>query len=716
MELEALLNQTLSEKYQLNSLLGQGGMGAIYQATHLGTRRSVALKIILPKYMSQQAVLERFRREAEAVGSINHPNVVNVTDFGFATFENETLAYLVMEFLKGETLSELLERKGKLSPSLVADLLGQLCSAMQESHRLGIIHRDLKPANLWIESDRRKGYTLKVLDFGVAKWYKSTDSQESSANFKESFASQVLLEEKGEKGQKNTRKLLPVSDQVSKTELLLSVPTPEKTRLMDTPPILGEGQIKPIDSPVRKEESDTKHAFSREEKTSIAVAENAHLDTQETRAINTQELLVWKPVELETNEKRDSSKTLTQAGSFVGTPLYMSPEQCLGRPVDPRSDLYSIGLITYQMLANEHPFAQCDSTYAMLIKHLKEQPPPLKNFCKDLSTSAADLVHSTFATDPSERPQDVAHYARSFQASVEREIETLHRTISLLNSNGIKVGWISAVGFMWTAFGLIALLVCPLITVFQTPLWIFSLTLLFLFTQLFTGFLASCYVIPLATQWMENIYHQKTFQNALKLGSKKFFLFTWEALKNFWLVLSPPLLLVLLLQAETFLPPDDLARLYQYKWSSVFVGLLMLGGSILLAFRQYLRYVMLPAVFFLEEKQGKSLRERAEVLGTRVHGAIRVLFPSFLLMVVAVSILTIVLVHTLLRRLGEGFSLVESTTEVAAVLLGVSFSLLFSLLLLPVVYFGYALAYLKAREVGGELLEEMEFYKKLVKD
>src|ERR1041384_4517670 len=89
--------QVLDEKYRIDKLLGQGGMGAVYQATHLGTGRPVALKVIAPQFMANAQFVERFRREAEAAGRLRHPNVVNVTDFGFAQVGRDPVAYLVME-------------------------------------------------------------------------------------------------------------------------------------------------------------------------------------------------------------------------------------------------------------------------------------------------------------------------------------------------------------------------------------------------------------------------------------------------------------------------------------------------------------------------------------------------------------------------------------------------------------------------------------------
>src|SRR5690242_3989367 len=103
-ELEDYVGQVLDEKYRLEQLLGKGGMGAVYLATHLGTERYVALKLIAPQYMRNEEFVERFKREARAAGRLRHPNVVDVTDFGFASVDDGRVAYLVMEYLDGCTL------------------------------------------------------------------------------------------------------------------------------------------------------------------------------------------------------------------------------------------------------------------------------------------------------------------------------------------------------------------------------------------------------------------------------------------------------------------------------------------------------------------------------------------------------------------------------------------------------------------------------------
>src|SRR2546421_5366067 len=167
--LERYVGQVLDEKYRLERLLGQGGMGAVYLATHLGTERYVALRLITPQFMRNEEFVARFKREARAAGRLRHPNVVDVTDFGFAHVGTERVAYLVMEYLDGCTLGDVLAEEKRLPLEWVVDILEQVCSAVHEAHLQGIVHRDLKPDNIWLEPNRLGGYRIKVLDFGIAK-------------------------------------------------------------------------------------------------------------------------------------------------------------------------------------------------------------------------------------------------------------------------------------------------------------------------------------------------------------------------------------------------------------------------------------------------------------------------------------------------------------------------------------------------------------------
>ena len=169
MNLTALPGVILDGKYRIEQQLGQGGMGAVFVATHLGTTRTVAVKVIVPQLAAQDEFLLRFQREAEAAGRLRHPNVVNVTDFGITSLGADQLAYLVMEFLDGETLAGFLKKNPHPPLDVMLDIVDQIALGLDVAHDAGIVHRDLKPDNIWLESNLRGGYNIKVLDFGIAK-------------------------------------------------------------------------------------------------------------------------------------------------------------------------------------------------------------------------------------------------------------------------------------------------------------------------------------------------------------------------------------------------------------------------------------------------------------------------------------------------------------------------------------------------------------------
>jgi serine/threonine-protein kinase len=152
-------------RYQIVRLLGEGGMGAVYEAIHTGLKKRVAIKTLLPSIAENPDAQIRFLREGEAASRINHPNVVDVTDVG----SEDGIPYLVMEYLDGETLADLIDRKGPLPITLVVDLLLPVLNAVASGHDQSVIHRDLKPQNIFLARGPWGESVPKVLDFGVSK-------------------------------------------------------------------------------------------------------------------------------------------------------------------------------------------------------------------------------------------------------------------------------------------------------------------------------------------------------------------------------------------------------------------------------------------------------------------------------------------------------------------------------------------------------------------
>jgi serine/threonine-protein kinase len=165
-ELDLLIGQTVGGKYFIHQLLGHGGMGDVYKATHLTLDRPVVLKLLKKHFLSDPSLVQRFHREARAASRLNHPNSITIIDFGQT--EDGTL-FIAMEYLAGRSLERVIAEDGPLDEPRAVHIGAQILAALAEAHALGIIHRDLKPANVMIESRRDETDFVKVLDFGIAK-------------------------------------------------------------------------------------------------------------------------------------------------------------------------------------------------------------------------------------------------------------------------------------------------------------------------------------------------------------------------------------------------------------------------------------------------------------------------------------------------------------------------------------------------------------------
>ena len=158
--------EILDGKYRVDRVIGVGGMGVVVAATHVQLQTQVALKFLLPEVLSSPQIVERFVREARAAVRIQSEHVARVSDVG--TLSNG-VPYMVMEYLEGQDLADVLSKSGSVSVSQAVSYLLQACEAIAEAHALGIVHRDLKPANLFLAKRARREPIVKVLDFGISK-------------------------------------------------------------------------------------------------------------------------------------------------------------------------------------------------------------------------------------------------------------------------------------------------------------------------------------------------------------------------------------------------------------------------------------------------------------------------------------------------------------------------------------------------------------------
>jgi hypothetical protein len=271
--------------YRAVSLLGEGGMGAVYLAEHPGIGRRVAIKVLRAEMDHDPQLLTRFLNEARAANAIRHPNIIEVLDSGTT---DKGASYLVMELLEGEVLSARIKRLARLDERGAVEIAMQAASGLGAAHAKGITHRDLKPDNIFVipeESDPARE-RVKILDFGIAKL----------------------------------------------------------------------------------------HSLSG-----------------------------------------DSLKTRT--GTLMGTPIYMSPEQCLGtKEVDHRSDVYSLGVILYEMLAGRPPFVS-EGFGELLTMHLHEPAPPLRQLAPQVSPNIEFVVLKMLAKKPDERYQSMGDVRAALAAA-----------------------------------------------------------------------------------------------------------------------------------------------------------------------------------------------------------------------------------------------------------------------------------------------------------
>ena len=674
-----LIGQVLDDTYLIERQLGRGGMGAVYLATHLGTDRPVALKVITPQFMADDEFVERFRREAKAAGRLRHPNVVNVTDFGFAPIGSDRLAYLVMEYLGGCTLSEVLAEESHLDINWVVDILDQACSAIDEAHRQGIIHRDLKPDNIWLEPNRRGGYTVKVLDFGLAKLGdvipEGIDLTTETGLTPEPQASSLPRPADTDSAPSGDRKTQaraanltqPHSAGLSESATLLQpagIAEEQQTRILVEQPAEGLRSAKTAVHPETQPEASEAATLLRTK---------SDVDEAETQVLK----LRGETTQAAGNETKrsvfgsqtDPDDGLTRVGSILGTPLYMSPEQCRSEALDARTDIYSLGVIAYQMLAGQTPFA--GDLHSVMQQHIETAPPPLREKRRKIPKKMARLVMSALAKNPGDRPGSAASFASALRASSEGIGALVRKSIALYSEH-----------FM-TFFRMSLLMNLPLI----------ALAIFQLITELLKR---KTIISPLAGQVTDGVMGFLMMFATFLIASA----ITGVTIRLVTQMYLAPLRPVNLRTAYAALKK----RLKALILTGMLAGLFIVLGFVLLiipAIVLYIRYSLYAPVVMMENLKGRAALKRSKALVKRARFTVMGVMLVQWAIPFITSLITLALIGGFLKLILK----VDRAPELANRIVEVIRALL-SVLFIPLISTFTALLYLKTRQIGGETLKE----------
>jgi len=628
--LESYVGQVLDDKYRLERLLGQGGMGAVFLATHLGTERYVALKLIAPQFMRNEEFVERFKREARAAGRLRHPNVVDVTDFGFSSSGAERVAYLVMEYLDGCTLSDVLFEENRLPLYWVVDILEQVCSAVHEAHQQGIVHRDLKPDNIWLEPNGLGGYRIKVLDFGIAKL-----GEAASVDFENSPVSHSA---------EDAATLVPSSQPIAATAAAVAESDIRKTIAapIDEAPTL----IQPSNASEEPVEPQPDNG-----------SDQATRMFQRARSTVAEARLTTLPL---SNLGGDTG--LTRVGAILGTPLYMSPEQCRGEHLDARSDIYSLGIIAYQMLTGSPPFT--GETTTIIRAHNESIPTPVRQLNKKLPKRVSRVVMQALEKDPAARPQTASAFANAMRANADGLGVLYRRAFSLYSEYFPKFLKLSFVAHI-PVIVLTVLLAALLAAQPRLPKLVFGISagligLLQIPATLFAAWMISAVTAVLVTQ----LAAAPLKPVELRTG--------FDVLRQRW-------------------------RPFLRTGMRVFLRILI--GWILFVipgFVMTIRYFLWSPVVLLEGIQGKPALKRARQLASRSWWSVIIVC---IFQLITPSIVNLLMV----RLLGINHSIkVSRGIKVTG-----QFTSLTTIFVMPLMSIVPALLYLKMRQLGGETLGEV---------
>ena len=691
MGLDRYVGEVLDDKYRLERLLGKGGMGAVYLATHLGTERYVALKLIAPQFMRNEEFVGRFKREARAAGRLRHPNVVDVTDFGFTRAGKEQVAYLVMEYLDGCTLGDVLDEEKRLPLEWVVDILEQVCSAVHEAHKQGIVHRDLKPDNIWLEPNRLGSYRVKVLDFGIAKLAEAGSVGDhqleigaAASQGTNAGSGATALDHGGSTRLASSEAATVIPDQGESDTVMPGARVTSVVNLGDRrPDNLSTIAYSPGEEP-SSESMDSPDGEAAETRlfdvpTTSGDIQSGRLsqsriggNDQDRTLMMDQATRRFGPDAHRTfSSDTELGTKLTRIGAIMGTPVYMSPEQCSAKSLDARSDIYSLGVIAYQMLAGEPPFA--GNTGSVIREHLELPPPPLRERRKKIPKRVAEVVMSALAKDPASRPQTALAFANSLSAQAST-IGSLYRRAFALYSEYfpkfLKLSLTAHIPFIVTT---ILLIVLQLAAAGQPEGWGTTKIILVVATVI-VGLLHVCFQFLAAA-----------------------------AISGMTSVMVTQLAVAPLRPVELHTPLAVLKR----RWKPVLKTAVGVTLRIVIGFLLFIipglvmmvRYALYAPVALLEGLEKKAARLRARQLASRswrtviIVTALQIIIPTVIGMVIGTVSVGVT---------KDGGAPRPSRDKIYQQVTG-----LVNIFIVPLLSIVPALLYLKMRQLGGESLSEL---------
>ncbi|MFN2596333.1 MAG: serine/threonine-protein kinase [Pyrinomonadaceae bacterium] len=677
--LEKFIGEVLDGKYRLERLLGRGGMGAVYLATHLGTERPVALKLIAPQFMRHDEFVERFKREARAAGRLRHPNVVDVTDFGFAQADGERVAYLVMEYLDGCTLGDVLAEEERLPLDWTVDILEQVCSAVEEAHQQGIVHRDLKPDNIWLEPNRLGGYRVKVLDFGIAK-LAGAGTQESDDEARAATsepprlttggASDAAKRDEATGGEGATRLFAPAApapraDESGEQQTRIFAPQ----RSVAAPSSSDDGRAAASDDGRASSSRDAQGAHA----TAAAPAPRETFLADEADSTR----LFDAPLQRPTARARAQDLSapmrtaagvaaLTRVGSIMGTPTYMSPEQCRGERSDARSDIYSLGVIAYQMLAGETPFTGDMPT--VMRAHMTDEPPPLRERNKKVPKKVARLITTALAKNPPVRPQSAASFASALRASTEGADTLLRRGFALYSEHFpvfIRVALFAYLPVIVVIALMLLLEITDAFRLMSKPLAVavgILIGLLLVTAQFFASFTIVGVTVPIVLQLIIAPLRPVRIRTALAILRRR----------------ARPFVLTSLGVSLRFI---------------IGLCLFVIPGFVVLV-----RYTLVAPVVLMEGLRGRAARQRSRELVRRSRRTV--------ILIALLNVVVPLVIQAILSKF-FGTSMKFHTRSGTTIQLSQNFSQLLNIFVSPILSITSALLYLQARRAGGETLGDV---------